>query len=123
LEDLESAKQARFIIINQSNNIALGAVDLFAMDFDSETASVGILIADSVFRNKGVGAEALRCLEDVCTDDLGIFNLKARVHETNFASIRLFEKVNYSKKKLTQDAHLKNADYIESLIFEKCLKK
>ena len=122
LEDLENVKQARFIIVNKSNRVALGAIDLFAIDFDNETASVGILVADQSMRNRGVGLKSLICLEEICIDDLGVYNLTATVHQSNLASARLFEKANYSKKKLTQDAHLKNADYIETLKFEKCLK-
>ena len=56
-------------------------------------------------------------------DELGIYNLEANVHENNTSSIRLFEKIGFSKKTLTQDCKLNNADYIETLLFEKCLKK
>ncbi|NRA12291.1 MAG: GNAT family N-acetyltransferase, partial [Crocinitomicaceae bacterium] len=60
---------------------------------------------------------------EICIDELGVYNLESNVHEDNSPSIRLFEKLGFSKKKLTQDGQLDNADYIETLIFEKCLKK
>lgn len=123
MEDIETAKQARFIIINKTSGIALGAIDLFSINFDEESASVGILIADKENRNKGVASAAIIFLEEVCSQELGIYNLKAVVHQANLASVRLFEKVGFSKKKLTQDVQLKNADYIKTLNFEKWLKK
>ena len=33
LADIETSKQARFIIVNRKNNLALGAVDLFLISF------------------------------------------------------------------------------------------
>jgi len=123
LEDVETAKQARFIIISKSSNVALGAIDLFSIDFDEELASVGVLIADSIHRNKGVAGKSLMQLEQICMEELGIYSLQAKVHQSNLASVRLFEKSGFSKKKLTQDDQLNNADYIETIIFEKWLKK
>ncbi|MFT6503075.1 MAG: diamine N-acetyltransferase [Crocinitomicaceae bacterium] len=123
LADIETSKQARFIIVNRKNNLALGAVDLFSISFEEEKASVGVLIADPNNRNKGYAAKSIEILEEICVDELGIYNLEAKVHQNNVSSRRLFEKIGFSKKKLTQDAQLNNADYIETLIFEKCLKK
>ncbi len=123
LEDFELAKQARFIILDSSTNVALGAVDLFSISFEEESASVGVLVAKSEHRSKGVAAKAISEIEELCIEELGIYNLTATVHQSNLASVRLFEKSGFSKKKLTQDAQLKNADYIETLIFKKCLKK
>ncbi|MDC1282826.1 GNAT family N-acetyltransferase [Crocinitomicaceae bacterium] len=123
LADIETSKQARFIIINRKNNLAFGAVDLFSISFEEEKASVGILIADPDNRNKGFAAKSIEILEEICVEELGIYNLEAKVHQNNASSRRLFEKIGFSKKKLTQDGQLNNADYIETLIFEKCLKK
>mgnify|MGYP000566086233 CR=1 FL=1 len=123
LEDIESAKQARFIIADRSTSISLGAVDLFSISFEDESASVGILVANSEHRNKGIASKAIANLEELCFEDLGVYSLTATVHRSNISSVKLFEKSGFSKKKLTQAAQLKNADYIETLIFEKCLKK
>lgn len=123
LDDIGRAKQARFIIINKHTNTALGAIDLFAIDFDNETASIGVLVADSKNRNKGIAAKSILQLEEICVEELGIYSLIAKVHESNLSSVRLFEKTGFSKKKLMEDAQSKNADYIETIIFEKWLKK
>ena len=123
LADIETSKQARFIIVNRKNNLALGAVDLFLISFEEEKASIGILIADPKDRNIGLAVRSIEILEEICVDELGIYNLEANVHENNASSIRLFEKIGFSKKTLTQDCKLNNADYIETLLFEKCLKK
>ena len=123
MSDIETAKQARFIVANKKNNLAIGAIDLFSISFEAETAAVGILIADPKNRSQGLAAKSIEILEEICVDDLGIFNLTANVHQNNVSSVRLFEKLGFSKKTLTRDGQLNNADYIETLIFEKCLKK
>jgi diamine N-acetyltransferase len=123
LADIETSKQARFIIVNRKNSLAIGAVDLFSISFEEEKASVGVLIADPKNRNKGLAARSIEILEEICVDALGIYKLEAKVHENNASSVRLFEKIGFSKKTLTQDGQLNNADYIQTLIFEKCLKK
>lgn len=123
LADIETSNQARFIIVNRKTNLAIGAIDLFSISFEEEKASVGVLIADPNNRNKGFAARSIEILEEICVDELGIYNLEAKVHQNNLSSRRLFEKIGFSKKALTQDGQLNNADYIETLIFEKCLKK
>ena len=123
LSDIETSKQARFIIINRKSNLAIGAIDLFSISFEEEKAFIGVLIADQKNRNKGVAARSIEILEEICVNELGVYKLEAKVHQNNLSSRRLFEKSGFSKKTLTQDGQLNNADYIETLIFEKCLKK
>ena len=123
LQNIESAKQARYIIVESKTKRSIGAVDLFDIDFEQETSSVGILIAETKDRNLGYASESLKLLEDLCSLELGIQKLKALVHKTNPSSIKLFEKSGYSKKATRQDGQLKNADYIECILFEKWLEK
>lgn len=123
LEDIEEAKQARYIILEASTRRAIGAVDLFDIDFSLETASVGILIAKNEDRRQGFAKESLVHLEQIARDELGLEKLIAKVHQENTSSVKLFESSGFSKKKLTRDGQLNNGDYIQTLIFEKCLKK
>ena len=59
LEDIRTAKQARFIICLSEDDSPIGTIDLFSIDFDLKTASIGILIADIGNRRKGYALESL----------------------------------------------------------------
>ncbi|MDC3253056.1 GNAT family N-acetyltransferase [Crocinitomicaceae bacterium] len=122
LRDIEKAKQARYMIEDSSRKSSLGAIDLFNIDFLNSSACVGVLVANPENRNKGVAENALRLLEKICLDQLGIEVLYAKVFSLNTASIRLFEKRNFIKKDLLTASELINGQYIETQIFEKCLK-
>jgi diamine N-acetyltransferase len=119
LEDIEKAKQARYIIVNNFDHMAIGAVDVFNIDFENEEGSVGILVADKFFRNRSVGEKALQSLEELVIRDLGLVKLKASVQPDNHASLRLFEKLGYERK----GEILKNDKYIDMFKFEKWLEK
>ncbi|MDG1742297.1 MAG: GNAT family N-acetyltransferase [Crocinitomicaceae bacterium] len=122
LKDIKTAKQARYMIIDSDEQRSLGAIDLFDIDFLNACAFVGILVAKSKDRNRGVAENALRLLEEICIKELGIDVLYAKVFTSNLPSVRLFEKRSFIKKRLMPAAELNNGQYIETQIFEKCLK-
>jgi diamine N-acetyltransferase len=110
------------MIIDSDEQRSLGAIDLFDIDFLNACAFVGILVAKSQDRNRGVAENALRLLEEICIKELGIDVLYAKVFTSNLPSVRLFEKRSFIKKRLMPAAELNNGQYIETQIFEKCLK-
>ena len=64
--------QVRYIICNNLSNVPLGMVDLYNIDFDQESAEVGIAIIDKVNRQKGFAGEALKLIHEYAESVLGI---------------------------------------------------
>ncbi len=87
--------QVRYIICNNLSNVPLGMVDLYNIDFDQESAEVGIAIIDKVNRQKGFAGEALKLIHEYAESVLGIHCLTAFVEMDNVASNTLFKKSGY----------------------------
>lgn len=85
--------QLRLVI--ECNNRAIGAVDLYEYDPSKHMAYVGILIYDQGCRGRGFGASALRSMEEYATTYFGVCQFRARVHQGNVASVRLFQSCGY----------------------------
>ena len=109
------------MIIESVSNRAVGAIDLFNIDFEIESGDVGILIASQEKRNLGFGLKALLLME-VLADELGVYNLNARVQSSNIASLRLFEKAGYEKRN-SKNTDTKGDECNDDIFYEKWLEK
>lgn len=90
--DLKKPSQLRFMICK--DEILLGAVDIFDINYENKSGSIGILIAEDEFRRKGYASKALQMIE-LEAQKLGIYQLKALIHTNNNKSRNLFEKMGY----------------------------
>lgn len=100
-DDLERHGQIRFVVRKISDNMPLGALDLFNYQKRNRKAGLGILIANIQDRKKGYASE---CLSDHLTQIIDYFNLSevyALVFRDNIASVRLFEKCGFTIQKTT----------------------
>jgi diamine N-acetyltransferase len=122
LQDINKGGQGRWIVCFRKNDEVLGAVDLTEINFSENEATVGVLIADKKYRNKGYANEALAFLELEALK-LGINKLKCTIHESNQASIKLFQNRKFQIIGKSDDTYLNDGVYIEVLILEKWLKK
>jgi len=89
-QDINLTKQLRLMICEISTNKAIGAVDLFEYDSYNKRAGVGILIANTDNRGKGIGKESLALLIKFAKDDLKLHQLYCSMLENNLASKNLF---------------------------------
>lgn len=111
----EKPAQLRFII--HSNEIILGAVDIFDINYENKSGAIGILIAEEAFRRKGYASIALELIE-VEAKKMGINHLSALIHSENEKSRKLFEKTGYliqSKGEMDSKTN--------SIVVEKWVKK
>lgn len=91
-ENKENPDQLRFMI--HSDEILLGAVDIFDINYENKSGAIGILIAEHEFRHKGYASKALELIE-IEAIKLGIHRLYALIHSENEQSRKLFEKMEY----------------------------
>jgi diamine N-acetyltransferase len=94
-QDIYTAKQLRLMIIINDSGEAAGCIDLFDFDPTNLRAGVGILIGDE-YRNKGYASEALEMLIDYAFSTLHLHQLYSSITYDNRASLKLFEKHNFS---------------------------
>lgn len=99
--DVYLDRQLRWIIT--SKGIDIGTLDIFDVDFEAQTAHVGILIADKSKRRSGLGKEAIDLLVDYCREVLDLCCLLADVRSDNQGSKSFFESLGFEKKEMIED--------------------
>ncbi len=93
INDVYLDKQLRFIIHAQDHD--LGTLDIFDVDFEANSAHVGILIADKSKRKAGMGTEAMNVLITYCGSVLKLCTLFAEVQSTNVGSQTFFKRLGF----------------------------
>ena len=86
---IRTSGQLRMIICLQETNQAIGAIDLYDVNFKHCFATVGILIANKEHRMLGYAKEAMQLLIDYSENILDLVNLQCFIHADNLASIGL----------------------------------
>lgn len=94
--DLRSCGQLRFMICRKLDDIAIGTIDLYDVNFKHKNASVGILIADKSERKKGYASAALDLVINYCRETLELRNLQCFIHGDNEESTKLFCRKGFS---------------------------
>ena len=93
-KDIYESKQLR-LMIDDSNNHTVGAIDLFDFDPFNQRLGIGILIQKEADRSQGFAKSALALMIDYCFDKLKLHQVYANIGETNVASINLFSQVGF----------------------------
>jgi diamine N-acetyltransferase len=120
VKDIYELKQLRLIIQNE-NQVPVGAVDLFDFDPYHLRAGVGILIHKTEYRNSGYAGDTLQALSDYALNILGLKQLYANIAEDNTTSIHLFEKSGFVKAGVKK-FWLKTANgWKDEILFQKIL--
>lgn len=117
LENSESKEQKRWMI--DFDHQIVGMIDLF--EIQQNEARIGVLV-DSKFQNRGIAKIALSELETIAVKKLNLQVLKATVHQKNVPSLRLFESQKFKKIKIEEVKSI-NGAYLQTIFFEKWLKK
>lgn len=90
------------LVLETSDGISIGFVDLQKYDPQHHRAEVGIVVVPEQQR-LGYASEALRLLANYASTHLGIHQLYALVPTSNQASIGLFKKCGYKETATLQD--------------------
>lgn len=120
LQDIRRAGQARWMIIAEGEKV--GCVDLTEIDFKNSQASVGVLIADSSKRRRGIASKAIQLLEEEAKK-INILKLVSHVKLENQKSINLFEKCAFQLLNEKEEITLDSGKTIEVRKLEKWLRE
>lgn len=118
-EDIYKAGQLRLVICLK-NGLPVGLIDLFDFEPKHSRAGLGIVILKA-HRSKGVGLEALQCVERYAKKHLGLHQLYAHILESNTASLRLFQKNGFLSSGVKKDWIYHNGNYHNEFIYQKIL--
>jgi len=94
IRDIYDTKQLR-LIIQTTEGISVGAIDLFDFEPYHRRAGIGILIHKTEERGKGYASDALQALCNYASNVLGIHQLYANITTDNTASLGLFQSAGF----------------------------
>ncbi|KDO58449.1 hypothetical protein CISIN_1g033454mg [Citrus sinensis] len=102
----------------------VGDVNIYMNDLDNlELAEVEIMIAEPKSRGKGLAKDAVLMMMAYAVENFGIHVFRAKIGESNGASLRLFQKlgfedISYSEifKEVTLELPVENAKREELLV-------
>jgi RimJ/RimL family protein N-acetyltransferase len=91
------SKEHHYSIIDNNSNDLIGSCGLQRIDHLNQTASIGIIIGNKNYWNKGYGTEALTLLIDYGFKALNLHNIFLSVFEFNERAIKCYEKVGFKE--------------------------
>ncbi len=91
--DIYQTKQLRLII--ETNNNAIGTIDLFDFDPYNLRAGVGILIAEDKNKQKGYAKNALNLFVNYAFSIIGLHQIYCNISENNTPSLQLFKSAGF----------------------------
>lgn len=96
-QDIYTTKQLRLMIDKKESDESnpIGSIDLFDFDPTNKRAGLGVLIVENE-RSKGYASEALELLINYCFTTLQLHQVYCNISADNQASLKLFEKQNFS---------------------------
>ncbi|MEZ4970510.1 MAG: GNAT family N-acetyltransferase [Flavobacteriaceae bacterium] len=116
--DIYEVKQLRLCICDL-NGTVLGLIDLFDFDPKNLRVGMGIIVGRKIFRNKGVGTEAIEILTNYVFSVLGVRQVYVNVLEENVPSIHLFTKLGFEKVGIKKDWIYTNGAFKNEILFQK----
>lgn len=105
--DYKDDKNIWFEIWYKENQIPIGMVGLFKINYIYQTAEIGIFIGETKYWGKGIGTEAVNMILDYAFNTLNFRKILGGVNTTNTQSLKMFKKVGF-----IEEGHLKDMEFI-----------
>lgn len=96
----------------------VGGCNIKISQDSSHIGELGYFI-DKNFFNKGIASEAVKKLEEIAFNELGLIRLEIRMDPRNTASEKVAIKINFQKEGLLKKVIKFNDDYFDNLLYAK----
>ncbi|MBT8284631.1 MAG: GNAT family N-acetyltransferase [Flavobacteriaceae bacterium] len=116
--DIYEVKQLRLAICDMDGSL-LGLIDLFEFDPKHERVGLGLVILKQEDRKKGMGMEAVDLVTNFAFTSLNVRQVYANVIEDNIPSIKLFEKLGFTRTAVKKDWIRWQGSYKDQYLFQK----
>ena len=121
-QQIRATGQLRMMICLNETNEAVGAVDLYDVDFKNKNAAIGILIGSELNRNSGFAFESIQLIKKYAHQQFEIYNLYCSIQADNLASIHLFEKAGFMQTGIRKEWFLIKGQRVDEIQFQVCLE-
>lgn len=106
-----SGEVVQYIIVDKSDNKAVGSVYFRDISAKNRSAEYGIFIGEETARGKGLGTETAKLFTAFGFRDLGLHRIGMRVLDGNEASIRSCEKGGFVREGVFRDMEFLDGEY------------
>jgi len=117
-KDILETGQVRFIIEIDSG-VAIGTLDFFDFDPVHQRLGVGVLVAESQYRQQGYAFEAMQLGLTFAFEQWALHQVYAQVLENNLSSKRLFEKLGFVKAGVLKDWVNLEGNFVDQGLYQK----
>jgi len=103
-------------VIETSEGVPIGNLDLFDIDSKNGQAGCGISICEKPYLNQGYGTDALRTLLNFAFREMNLHRVFLQVFDFNERAIGCYEKLGFRHEARLRDAHFLEGRYVDELI-------
>lgn len=115
------SKDLNFAIIEKESNRYIGGCSLRPVDGNPNIIDVGIAITPK-YHKKGYGTSAMKAMVDYAFSEREAVRIFGKVFVGNFASRKMFEKLNFQYEGTLRSVVLKRGQWLDEWVFS-ILKK
>ena len=112
----ESSRRRTFVIVHRETQKVIGWASLRWWRPFSTTADIGVVIADSGLRGKGIGSEVNGLITKVAFEQYNMHKVELFTREDNKAAIRSGEKNGYKIEGRTRETIYFNGKYYNGIM-------
>ena len=105
-------------IFDKISDKHIGNIKLEPIDWKKKEATLGILIGDMNYWNKGIATEAIRGIVNYSFNNLKLKRIELGVINENLGAIRCYEKVGFKKVKTKKNGANHNGRLYDTIIME-----
>lgn len=103
LNPSKTPEAIHFEIIHKQDNLPIGHIYLFGIDWINRLAIVGVGIGNEKYQNNHYGVDSLRLICDYAFRELNLHKLKAYIYEPNIVSWKMVERVGFQREAILKE--------------------
>lgn len=106
-----------FQLIDKQTNAIMGACGYHTWYTEHHRAEIGYALNNDIHKGKGIMSEALKAVIDYGFREMNLNRIEALIGPKNEASLRLVQKLNFTKEGHLRKHYFKNNNMEDSLVF------
>ncbi len=107
-----------FAIVYKETNLYIGHLGLEIKDSTARRGSLGIVIFNKDYWNKGLGTESMQLIVEYAFNTLNLHSIELELFSGHPQAQRCYEKIGFKEVGRRREAYFNNGLYIDSIIMD-----
>ncbi len=104
-----------YVIAEKETLSYIGQIDIMNINWISRIGTLGIVIGDKDFHNKGIGTEAINLILVYAFERANLNKIELDVHEFNTGGIRCYEKCGFIQEGVIRESLYRDGKYFNTI--------